>query len=74
MRGCRAWSTQDMQPVVPPPGGLVLSRDLADKLRIEAGGVLEIDVTEGRRPVLSVPVAAVTTTLIGSGAHMRSRT
>jgi putative ABC transport system permease protein len=57
--------------VVPPPGGLVLSRDVADKLRVEAGDVLEVKVTEGRRPVLDVPVAAVTTTFIGSGAHMR---
>jgi putative ABC transport system permease protein len=57
--------------VVPPPGGLVLSQDLADKLGVEAGGVLEVEITEGRRPVLDVPVAAVTTTFIGSGAHMR---
>lgn len=58
------------EPVVPPPGGLVLSRDLADKLRVDAGGTLTVEVTEGRRPVLDVPVAAVTTTFIGSGAHM----
>lgn len=57
-------------PVVPPPGGLVLSRDLAEKLGVEAGAELEIEITEGRRPVLSVPVTAVTTTFIGSGAHM----
>jgi putative ABC transport system permease protein len=61
----------DKNPVVPPPGGLVLSRDLADKLRVAAGDVLEIEITEGRRPVLDVPVAAVPTTYIGSGAHMR---
>jgi putative ABC transport system permease protein len=59
------------RPVVPPPGGLVLSRDLADKLHVGPGDVLEIEVTEGRRPLLDVPIAAVTTTLIGSGAHMR---
>src|SRR5690606_31532340 len=57
--------------VVPPPGGLVLSRDLADNLRVEAGDVLEIEITEGRRPVFEIPIAAVTTTYIGSGAHMR---
>lgn len=61
----------DMNPVVPPPGGLVLSRDLADNLRIAAGEPLEIEVTEGRRPTLVVPIAAVATTYIGSGAHMR---
>lgn len=57
--------------VVPPPGGLVLSQDLADKLGAAAGDVLEVEVTEGRRPVLVMPVAAVSRTFIGSGAHMR---
>jgi putative ABC transport system permease protein len=60
-----------MNAVVPPPGGLVLSRDLADKLRAKPGDVLQVEITEGRRPRLDVPVAAVTTTFIGSGAHMR---
>lgn len=60
-----------LQPVIPPPGGLVLSRDLAEKLGVGAGDTLEIEVTEGRRPVLFVPVSAVTTTFIGSAAHMR---
>ena len=59
------------RPVVPPPGGLVLSSDVADELRIAAGDVLTIEVTEGRRPELEVPVAAVSTTFIGSGARMR---
>jgi putative ABC transport system permease protein len=59
------------EPVVPPPGGLVLSRDLADNLRIDAGGTLEIEVTQGRRPVFDIPVSAVATTYIGSGVQMR---
>lgn len=61
---------QQGDPIVPPPGGLVLSQDLADKLGVAAGDTLEIEVTEGRRPVLDVPVAVVAETLIGSGAQM----
>jgi putative ABC transport system permease protein len=61
----------DENVVVPPPGGLVLSSDLAEKLGVVAGDVLEIEITEGRRPVLQVPLAAVTETYLGSGAHMR---
>jgi putative ABC transport system permease protein len=61
----------DKRPVVPPPGGLVLSRDLADKLHVKAGDLLEVEVTEGKRPVFEIPVTGVTTTYIGSGAHMR---
>ena len=58
------------KPVVPPPGGLVLSKDLADNLGIAAGEILEIEVTEGRRPTLRLPVSAVTATYIGSGVHL----
>jgi putative ABC transport system permease protein len=61
----------DKQPVVPPPGGLVLSRDLADKLGIGPGGMLEVEITEGRRPTFRIPVSAVTTTYIGSGVHLQ---
>lgn len=57
--------------VMPPPGELVLSRDLADKVGVEAGDTLEIDVTEGRRPVLHVPIAKIVETVIGSGAVMQ---
>jgi putative ABC transport system permease protein len=60
----------NMNPVIPPPSGLVLSRDLADKLDIDAGERLTIEATEGRRPVFEIAVTAVTTTYIGSGAHM----
>lgn len=59
------------RPIVPPPGGLVLSRDLADKLGASAGDRLTIQITEGRRPTLELPIAQVTTTYLGSGAHMR---
>lgn len=61
---------RDEQPVAPPPGGLVLSRDLADELHVDAGDTLEIEVTEGRRPILQVPISAITTTYVGSGVHM----
>jgi putative ABC transport system permease protein len=57
-------------PVFPPPSGLVLSRDLAKKLKIEAGEMLQVEVTEGRRPVFDIPVTAIATTYIGSGVQM----
>ena len=55
----------------PPPGGLVLSRDLADRLGAEAGDVIRAEITEGERPVLELTIAATPTVLLGSGAHMR---
>jgi putative ABC transport system permease protein len=60
----------DNNAVEAPPGALVMSRDLADKLGVEAGERIGIEVTEGRRPVFELPVSAVTTTLIGSGLQM----
>jgi putative ABC transport system permease protein len=58
------------RPVWPHPGGLVLSSDLAAKLQVEAGDLVEAQVTEGRRPLLTLPVASVTTSYVGSGARM----
>ena len=57
-------------PVFPPPGGLVLSRDLATNLSIEAGEILTVEVTEGHRPEFQIPVTAIATTYIGSGVQM----
>ncbi|WIY68142.1 ABC transporter permease [Aquidulcibacter paucihalophilus] len=59
------------RPVQPHPGGLILSSDLAAKLQLVAGDTVEAQVTEGRRPLLALPVAAVTTSYVGSGARMR---
>ena len=61
----------DNRPVQPHPGGLVLSSDLAAKLQVKAGDTVEAQVTEGRRPLLALPVSAVATSYVGSGARMR---
>nr|MBO2513631.1 permease [Gammaproteobacteria bacterium] len=58
------------RPVELRPGGIVLSQDIAEKLAVTTGETLTVAVTEGRRPVLDVPVAAVAMTYIGSGAYM----
>lgn len=57
--------------VAPPPGGLVLSSDIATKLGVEPGDVIRAVVTEGARPVLELPVTATPSLLFGSGAQMR---
>lgn len=57
--------------VTPPPGGLVLSSDLAAKLGIAPGDRVEAQVTEGRRPLLNLPVTAVVDSYVGSGARMQ---
>lgn len=59
------------RPVFPPPGGLLLSNDLAEKLQVAPGDVIQVQITEGRRTAVEIPVAAVTTSYVGSGAQMR---
>jgi putative ABC transport system permease protein len=53
-----------------PPKGLVISTMLAELLGVAPGDKVTIEVQEGRRPVLEVPVAAVFETYIGSPAYM----
>ena len=57
--------------VVPlPPGGVVLGTKLAEKLGLSAGDTLQVDVLEGRRPQLQVPVTGVFETYIGVPAFI----
>ena len=53
-----------------PPDGLVISTMLARLLDVGPGDSVTVEVLEGRRPVLSVPVAATFETYIGSPAYM----
>ena len=58
------------RPVTLPPRGLVLSRKLAELLGVGAGDVLSVEVLEGRRPTLSIPVVATVEEFIGTSAYM----
>jgi len=53
-----------------PPDGLVLSTKLAEKLQVAVGDVIDIEVLEGRRPTLTVPVVKLYETYIGTPAFM----
>jgi putative ABC transport system permease protein len=53
-----------------PPEGLVISTMLAKLLDVGTGDRITVEVLEGRRPVIDVPVAATFETYIGSPAYM----
>jgi putative ABC transport system permease protein len=53
-----------------PPDGLVLSTKLAEKLQVDVGDIVDLEVLEGRRPTLSVPVVSLYETYIGTPAYM----
>ncbi|WP_273145811.1 ABC transporter permease [Oceanicaulis alexandrii] len=57
--------------VSPPPGGLILSQDLANRLHVQSGELLTAQITEGSRPRLERLVVQTPDVLIGSGAQMR---
>lgn len=57
-------------PVRVPPGGLVLTRKLAEVLGVSPGEMLTIEVLEGARPVREVQVTALADELVGVGAYM----
>jgi putative ABC transport system permease protein len=53
-----------------PREGLVISTMLAELLDVQPGDKITVEVLEGKRPVLEVPVADVFETYIGSPAYM----
>mgnify|MGYP001765288741 CR=1 FL=1 len=63
---------RNLRPVQVPPGGIVLTDHLANNiLRVQIGDVLTVEVLEGRRQVLRVPVLGITKQYLGVSAYMR---
>lgn len=60
----------DLDPVVIPGRGILLSTKLAEILGVGPGDVLSIDVLEGRRPSLEVPVTSLVEEYIGVNAFI----
>ncbi|MCC7126629.1 MAG: FtsX-like permease family protein [Acidobacteria bacterium] len=54
-----------------PPDGLVLSQMLAERLDVRAGDVVRVEVLEGARQVIDVPVAALVDDSLGLQAYMQ---
>ncbi|MGI9410629.1 MAG: ABC transporter permease, partial [Hyphomicrobiaceae bacterium] len=50
--------------------GVILAKPLADILKIRPGQMLTIEVREGRRPVIEMPVAAIAQSLLGAPAYV----
>jgi len=60
----------DLQAVPIRSDGIVLSRQLAEILRISVGEMLTVEVRDGRRPTLEIPVTGIVEALIGTPAYM----
>lgn len=64
---------QQLRQVNLPPEGVVLSQQLARILGVKAGDDLWVEVLEGERPLLRIPVAGLLDDLIGVSAYMDRR-
>jgi putative ABC transport system permease protein len=64
----------DLERVILPEKGVVLTDYLAELLGIKPGELLTIEVLEGNRPVLEVPVAGLTSEYLGVSAYMQRAT
>ena len=64
----------DLTRVALPEQGVVLTDYLAELLGIKPGERLTVEVLEGNRPVLEVPVAGLTSEYLGVSAYMQRKT
>lgn len=62
-----------LRPVELPPQGLVLTEKLARILDLAPGDTVTMEVLEGTRPVLQMPVVGVVDEMLGLGAYMDAR-
>lgn len=63
---------RELRPVAVPAGGVVLTDHLAEKmLGVKPGDVLTVEILEGRRRTVEVPVLGITKQFLGVSAYMR---
>jgi len=63
---------RELKPVVVPAGGVVLTDHLAENiLHVRAGDTITVEVLEGNRRVVDVPVLGITRQYLGVSAYMR---
>jgi putative ABC transport system permease protein len=60
----------DLQTVPLPANGLLLTTKLAEILQAQVGDRLTVDVLEGARPVLSVPLVGLVDEMVGLAMYM----
>jgi putative ABC transport system permease protein len=57
-----------------PPAGLMLSRQLADQLGVNAGDIVDVELLGGRRTRLRQPIASIVDEFVGARAYASAST
>jgi len=61
----------ELRPIYVPPDGVILTDYLAELLHIQPGDLLTIEVLEGNRPIVQVPVVGTAKQYLGVNAYMQ---
>jgi putative ABC transport system permease protein len=59
-----------LRPMTLPEAGLILSEALADALAVRRGDLITVEVLEGKRPTVTLPVSGISLGYVGLGATM----
>ena len=68
--GLEALEDSDGHPITVPDAGLLISSAMANVLGAAVGDTVIVEVLDGRRPTLEIPIAATFETLIGTPVYM----
>ena len=60
----------DLRPIVPAPDGITLSERLAERLGVTLGDEIAVEVMEGKRRKVDVPVASIVEEMLGMSSYM----
>ena len=62
---------KDLNPIRLRDDGIIIAKALAKKLAIAPGQTMTIEVQEGERPILSMPIVGIAETLSGAPAYLQ---
>jgi putative ABC transport system permease protein len=60
----------DLRPMAMPEAGVILSEALAEALQVRSGDLVTVEVLEGKRPTVTLPVSGISLGYVGLGAAM----